>query len=130
MPDRVPSAVLEYQPGSAGASAEPFAAFTYTDGNAYVGARPGTGKTFLLVKRYRFLRQSGIPASKILFLTFSRRAALELREQLVASGLSAGEIDVRTFHGFSALVIGGGVAAFFERPGSLMAFPANWRLRR
>src|ERR1035438_10331418 len=36
----------------------------------------------------------------------------ELRERLVASGLSAGEIDVRTFHGFSARVIGGGVAAF------------------
>ena len=112
MPDRVPRAVLEYQPESADASAEQVAAFSYTGGNAYVGAGPGTGKTFLLVERYRFLRQSGIPASKILVLTFSRRAASELRERLAASGLSAGEIDVRTFHGFSARVIGGGAAAF------------------
>jgi superfamily I DNA/RNA helicase len=112
MPDRVTSAVLEYQPRSAAASGEQLAAFSYTAGNAYVGAGPGTGKTFLLVERYRFLRDSGIPASKILVLTFSRRAALELRVRLVASGVSAGEIDVRTFHGFSARVIGGGVAAF------------------
>ena len=92
-------------------SAEQRAALSYVDGNAYVGAGPGTGKTFLLVERVRTLRGIGVTAERILVLTFSRRAAAELRDRLLAAGVSGG-IDVRTFHGFAARVAGGGLARF------------------
>ena len=84
----------------------------YAGGNAYVGAGPGTGKTFLLVERYRFLRESNVAASNILILTFSRRAVDELKQRLAMAGFDEGSFEVRTFHGFSARVLGGGVALF------------------
>lgn len=47
-------------------TAEQGAAIEYMEGNAYVGAGPGTGKTFLLVQRVRALRAIGISADRIL----------------------------------------------------------------
>ena len=87
-------------------------AAAYRGGHAYVSAGPGTGKTRLLVRRYETLRAEGVAAGQILVLTFSRRAVQELRERLTSAGFPAGELDVRTFHGFAARAIGGGVSAF------------------
>ncbi|GAC1305771.1 MAG: hypothetical protein NVSMB21_07810 [Vulcanimicrobiaceae bacterium] len=101
-----------------GATDEQRAAIRFDGGNLYVGAGPGTGKTYLLVERYRHLRARGVAGAKILVLTFSRRAVGELRERLVAAGFAASEIEVRTFHGFAARVIGGGAATF--RTGRLL----------
>ena len=91
------------------------AAIAYDAGNAYVGAGPGTGKTYLLIERYRALRASGVPCGKILVLTFSRRAVLDLRERLASAGFPATEAEVRTFHGFAARVLGGGEPSFRDR---------------
>lgn len=98
-----------------GAQAE---AAAYRGEHAYVAAGPGTGKTSVLVERYRGLRAEGVGAGEILVLTFSRRAVQELRDRLVAAGFPAGELDIRTFHGFAARVIGGGLARF--RDGRLL----------
>jgi DNA helicase-2/ATP-dependent DNA helicase PcrA len=105
-------------PNAAVASDEQRAAITYVEGNAYVGAGPGTGKTYLLVERYRFLRARGVAGAKMLVLTFSRRAVVELRERLMNAGFAASDVEVRTFHGFAARAIGGGTATF--RTGRLL----------
>jgi DNA helicase-2/ATP-dependent DNA helicase PcrA len=93
-------------------------AAAFRGGHAYVAAGPGAGKTRVLVERYRALRTEGVAAGEILVLTFSRRAVQELRDRLVSNGFPAGELDIRTFHGFAARVIGGGLARF--RDGRLL----------
>ncbi len=47
-----------------------------------VVAGPGTGKTHTLLAKIRALRQAGVPAGDILAVTFTRRAAEELRQRL------------------------------------------------
>jgi ATP-dependent exoDNAse (exonuclease V) beta subunit len=93
-------------------SSEQHDAIHYFGGNVYVGAGPGAGKTFLLVERVRALRAQGVPVERILVITFSRRATLELAGRIREAGLGA--IDVRTFHGFAARALGGGLARFRE----------------
>ena len=98
------------------ASDDQRAAIAFDGGNAYVGAGPGTGKTVVLVERYRTLRARGFDASAIVVLTFSRRAVLDVRAKLATAGFP--DAEVRTFHGFAERVIGGGTATF--RDGRLL----------
>ncbi|MFW6388593.1 MAG: UvrD-helicase domain-containing protein, partial [Desulfohalobiaceae bacterium] len=53
-------------------------------GPLLVLAGPGTGKTRTLLGRAEYLLQSGVNPRQILILTFTRSAARELRERLVA----------------------------------------------
>ena len=56
-------------------------------GPLLLGAGPGTGKTKTLVGRCQFLtQQQGVPPEKIVALTFSRKAAGEMRERLRRGG--------------------------------------------
>lgn len=100
-------------------SPEQQAAAEYLGGNAYVAAGPGTGKTHLLVARYQTLFDAKVAPERILVLTFSRRAAAELRERIVAAlrseGQPAGETEVRTFHGFASRVLDANGARFRTR---------------
>ncbi len=67
-----------------------------------VDAGPGTGKTHTLVARSaHLLRQPGVSAAQILILTFSNRAAEELRERLRLLDADSGAITIATFHGFA-----------------------------
>ena len=54
------------------------AAATFGDGPLLVVAGAGTGKTTTLAARVASLLERGIPAERILLLTFSRRAAREM----------------------------------------------------
>ncbi len=77
-------------------------------GPLLVGAGPGTGKTKTLVGRCEFLtRAQGVPAEKILALTFSRKAASEMKERLVAAGVGTENAGpwVGTFHAFGLEVL-------------------------
>jgi len=66
-----------------------------------VVAGPGTGKTTTLVHRVGHLIESGVPASKILVMTFTNRAAQELVERLTAANVpNASHIWAGTFHSF------------------------------
>src|SRR3989440_9463215 len=67
-----------------------------------VDAGPGTGKTRTLVARVlHLLRTAGITGPEILVLTFSHRAAEELRERLRRAAPEAAGVIVSTFHGFA-----------------------------
>ncbi len=64
-------------------------------------AGPGTGKTRTLVGRIVFLLEQGVPPTSILALTFSNRAAEELRSRVAeARPDDAPRIWIGTFHAF------------------------------
>src|SRR5919206_235783 len=60
------------------------AAVTHPDGPLVVVAGAGTGKTQTVVRRFAWLVDEGLPAERILALTFSAPAAADLRERLEA----------------------------------------------
>lgn len=64
-------------------------------------AGPGTGKTRTLVGRIVFLLEQGVPPTAILVLTFSNRAAEEMRSRVAdAKPEDASRIWIGTFHAF------------------------------
>jgi len=66
-----------------------------------VAAGPGTGKTFTLISRLSRLLEQGVEPSRIVAITFTNRAADELRERLKKRCGSAAElVFVGTFHRF------------------------------
>lgn len=79
-------------------------AVAHRGSNLLVEAVPGSGKTRVIVERCASLLADGVGASKILLLTFSRRAAAELRARLAR--VRANETpEIRTFHGFAARLL-------------------------
>lgn len=74
---------------------------TWNDGPLLVEAGPGTGKTRTLVRRIAHLLEQGVPPASILALTFSNKAAEEMRERLSLPNPDAAiEMWVGTFHAF------------------------------
>jgi len=77
------------------------AAVMWDKGPLLVDAGPGTGKTRTLVLRIKHKLNQGSPPSSFLALTFSNRAAEEMRERLSAMNADAAiEMWVSTFHAF------------------------------
>ncbi|HEX6796710.1 MAG TPA: UvrD-helicase domain-containing protein [Ktedonobacterales bacterium] len=75
-------------------------------GPALVVAGPGSGKTKTLVGRVAHLiAERGVPPEHILALTFSNRAAGEMRERLMDTGLPGERIPVMTIHAFAASLL-------------------------
>ena len=70
-------------------------------------AGPGTGKTRTLTHRLAAaVAEQGVPAEACLALTFTRRAAEEMRERLAALlGRRAGRLTVTTFHGLGLMIL-------------------------
>ncbi|MBK7705574.1 MAG: UvrD-helicase domain-containing protein [Acidobacteria bacterium] len=66
-----------------------------------VSAGPGTGKTQTLAGRISFLIGRGVSPGRILALTFSNKAAEEMRDRVAERHpLEATSIDMMTFHAF------------------------------
>lgn len=73
----------------------------HVNGSLIVLAGAGAGKTATLVARVGHLLDQGITARSIQMITFSRKAAKEIRTRLVDRyGLDGEEVIVDTFHGF------------------------------
>ena len=76
-------------------------AATWNRGPLLVDAGPGTGKTRTLVRRIKHLLDNGALPGSILALTFSNKAAAEMRERLsVMNADAAIQMWVGTFHSF------------------------------
>ncbi len=97
-----PVAAISAAPIAAGPNPEQEAAIIAPDRRLLVAAGPGTGKTFTLVARItHLLTHQAVPAAHCAAITFTNRAAAEVRERLDrAAGPAAAGIFVGTFHRF------------------------------
>ena len=77
----------------------------WTGGPLLVEAGPGTGKTRTLVERVIHLIAGGVSASSMLALTFSNRAAGEMRERIAARVPDSAGMWIGTFHAFGREII-------------------------
>ncbi len=76
------------------------AAVHYTGGPLLVLAGAGSGKTRVIVEKIIHLVQRGLPAQKIAAITFTNKAAREMKKRLAKrlGAEKAKEITVSTFH--------------------------------
>ncbi|MBP2323038.1 uncharacterized protein (TIGR00375 family) [Kibdelosporangium banguiense] len=82
------------------------AAASVVDGQLLIVAGPGTGKTRTLTHRLAHLVLSqGVDPASCLAITFTRRAAEEMRERLASLVASAAEMTVTTFHQFGLMLV-------------------------
>ncbi|HEX2741441.1 MAG TPA: ATP-dependent DNA helicase [Rubrobacter sp.] len=81
-------------------------AVEHPGGPLLVLAGPGTGKTGVLVARISHLvGERDVRPGRVLALTFSRRAADEMRARVTARLPEAEKVEVRTFHSFALSVV-------------------------
>src|ERR1051326_6994199 len=92
---------------SDGLNAQQRAAVEVRDGPLAVLAGPGTGKTRVITHRVLRLVQDGAKPESIVALTFTVKAAAQLRERLADLAGQAGteRVNALTFHGFGLRLI-------------------------
>jgi DNA helicase II / ATP-dependent DNA helicase PcrA len=100
-----------------GLNADQLAAATHQGSPLLILAGAGTGKTGTLVARAAWLREQGIQPSRILLLTFTRRAADDMLARAQPPGIQAAErIFGGTFHAVAHRIIRAHAEAFALRP--------------
>ncbi|MBK6905476.1 MAG: UvrD-helicase domain-containing protein [Saprospirales bacterium] len=81
-------------------------AVTATDGPVLVVAGPGSGKTRVLTYRVAHLIEEGVPPWEILALTFTNKAAREMKERIEkVVGQRAERVWAGTFHSIFAKIL-------------------------
>lgn len=82
-------------------------AVLHTDGPMIILAGAGSGKTRCITAKVFWLLEKGIDASELLCVTFTNKAATEMKEriQLMVSGKKKGIPTVATFHALCAKIL-------------------------
>jgi len=84
-------------------------AATSTEGPLLILAGAGTGKTRAITYRIAYLISQGVPGNTILAVTFTNKAADQMKERvrdlLVRLGLGSDDPWIGTFHSFSAWLL-------------------------
>ena len=86
---------------------------------ACVIAGAGSGKTLVMVERVKYLILSGVPADRILTISFTNKAMRELRSRLKSAlGKTAKDVSCCTFHSFFFKLVVANYAelGFTEKP--------------
>ena len=91
-------------------------------GPALVIAGAGSGKTRVLIYRIAFLLSMGIPPSRILALTFTNKAANEMKERIatMVSPDLARNLWMGTFHSLFARIL--------RREAEVLGYPSNFTI--
>ena len=77
-----------------------------TDGPILVIAGAGSGKTKVLTTKIAYLVENGIPTDNILAITFTNKAAKEMKDRVINMlGSEAYEIRISTFHSFGVYLM-------------------------
>jgi len=98
------------------------AAVVATDGPVMVIAGAGSGKTRVLTYRVAYLLENGVDSFRILALTFTNKAAREMKERIISlvGGTDAHNVWMGTFHSIFARVL--------RIEGDLLGFPPNYTI--
>src|SRR5277367_6072382 len=114
-------------PGAlAGLNDEQRAAASHQGGPLLILAGAGTGKTGTLVARAAWLREQGVQPSRILLLTFTRRAADDMLARAQSPESSAAErMTGGTFHAVAHRIIRAHAEAFALPPEFTVIDPAD-----
>jgi DNA helicase II / ATP-dependent DNA helicase PcrA len=97
-------------------------AVIHTDGPALVIAGAGSGKTRVLTYRVAYLLEKGVDAFNVLALTFTNKAAREMKERIISlvGGTEAHNVWMGTFHSIFAKVL--------RIEGHRLGYPPNYTI--
>ena len=87
-------------------NSEQYEAVICSEGPVLVSAGAGSGKTRLLTYRIAYLiTECHVPAHKILAITFTNKAAAEMKERILKIARDGDLVTVCTFHSFCARML-------------------------